>query len=66
MIFIADEKGNLLDFNDSATKIFGYSREELLKSSLSVLFYQEEEEKAFLEVSQPLTEHFNRNNRGSI
>ncbi len=49
MIFIADENGNLIDFNDSATKIFGYSREDLLKSSFSIFYYSEEEEKIFLD-----------------
>jgi PAS domain S-box-containing protein len=48
MIFISDEEGKLIDFNDSATKIFGYAREELLNSSLSILYYNREEGEDFL------------------
>src|SRR5207248_2540905 len=50
MIFISDEKGRFIDFNDSARRIFGYSREELLNSSLSILFYSKEDEKMFFDV----------------
>src|SRR5205823_4046768 len=49
MIFISDEKGNIINCNDSATRIFGYSKEELINSPFSVLCYNEREEQAFLD-----------------
>jgi len=33
-VFVVDEKGNYIDANNAATKITGYSREELLKMSI--------------------------------
>jgi PAS domain S-box-containing protein len=48
MIYITDERGNFIDFNDSAERIFGYSREELLNINARELYFNPEDRLAFL------------------
>ncbi len=38
VIFIADEKGNLIDINKSAERLFGYEKNELLTMNISEVF----------------------------
>jgi PAS domain S-box-containing protein len=49
MIYITDEKGNFLDFNESATRIFGYSREELLELNARQLYFNKDDRYTFLQ-----------------
>jgi PAS domain S-box-containing protein len=48
MIYITDEEGNFIDVNQSATRIFGYSKEEFQKLSASVLYFKAAERETFL------------------
>jgi PAS domain S-box-containing protein len=48
MIYITDERGNFIDFNDSAERIFGYSREELLNVNARELYFNPENRMSFL------------------
>lgn len=48
MIYITDEQGNFIDFNDSALRIFGYSHDEMSKLNARDLYYNKEDRMAFL------------------
>ena len=48
MIYITDKNGLFIDFNDSAQRIFGYSREEMLKLNAHELYYNNEDRNTFL------------------
>jgi len=48
MIYITDESGNFIDVNEMAMSIFGYTRDELLKLSATVLYFRDSDRKAFL------------------
>lgn len=50
MIYITDINGNFIDFNESAIRIFGYSREELLTLDAKELYYNQEDRFNFLEL----------------
>lgn len=43
VIYITDVFGNFMDLNDSAVKLFGYSKEELLALNMKGLFFDDEE-----------------------
>ena len=49
MIYLSDVSGSLLDFNKSAMRIFGYSRDELLAINVSDLYYQSSDRQLFLD-----------------
>jgi PAS domain S-box-containing protein len=49
VIYVTDTEGNILDFNDSATKLFGYTREELLNIKAGRLYANENDRKRFEE-----------------
>lgn len=49
MIYITDLDGNFIDFNDSATRIFGYSREELLKMNAKHLYDNPQDRLRFMD-----------------
>ena len=49
MIYLSDVSGRLLDFNKSAMRIFGYSRDELLAINVSDLYYQSSDRQLFLD-----------------
>lgn len=48
MIYITDSDGKFIDVNESASRILGYSREELLQMRARDLFNSEEERRSFL------------------
>jgi PAS domain S-box-containing protein len=50
MIYITDEDGNFIAVNDSCLRIFGYTREELLKMNSKELYADAEDRKLFMEV----------------
>jgi PAS domain S-box-containing protein len=52
MIYITNETGDFLEFNESATRIFGYSREEFQKLNASELYKNPSDRNAFLETIQ--------------
>lgn len=47
MIYITDAEGNFIDFNDSASVIFGYAPEELKKLNAKKLYENEADRKLF-------------------
>jgi PAS domain S-box-containing protein len=49
MIYITDEHGNFIDYNDSASRIFGYSKEEMGKLNARDLYYNKEDRILFLQ-----------------
>lgn len=49
MIYITDENGAFLNFNDSAFRIFGYNREELTNLNAAELYYNKEDRLVFIE-----------------
>lgn len=49
MIYITNDHGDLIEFNDSATRILGYSREELQKLNVSDLYYSAVDRNTFIE-----------------
>jgi PAS domain S-box-containing protein len=49
MIYITDEEGNFVDVNGSATRIFGYTKDEFKNLSASTLYYRESDRKKFLD-----------------
>src|SRR4051812_10755416 len=48
MIYITDKNGLFIDFNDSAERIFGYSREELLQLQAKDLYFNNDDRITFL------------------
>lgn len=50
VIYITDKDGNILDINDSATRLLGYTREELLKLNARTLYVNENDRKRFEEL----------------
>ena len=46
-IFVCTPKGKFIDFNDSATDLFNYSREELMQLNFFHLFFDEGEKQRF-------------------
>jgi PAS domain S-box-containing protein len=49
MIYITDEEGKFIDFNDSAVRIFGYSREELFNLHAIDLYDSKDDRQKFLD-----------------
>jgi PAS domain S-box-containing protein len=49
VIYITNQEGNIVDINQSATKLFGYSREELLNMNARKLYVNENDRKRFEE-----------------
>ncbi len=49
MIYITDEKGDFIDFNDSALRIFGYTRGELLNLNARDLYFSKDDRYKFLQ-----------------
>lgn len=49
VIYITNKEGYFIDFNDSATRLFGYSREELFKLNVTQLYANIEDRKKFEE-----------------
>lgn len=49
VIYITSKDGKILDINDSAVKLFGYSREELLNLNVKALYANEEDRNIFTE-----------------
>lgn len=43
VIYISTPDGRLVDFNESAINLFGYSREELLQTNISKLYYNQQD-----------------------
>lgn len=50
VIYITDTEGRILDMNPSATRLFGYSREELLKLNTRQLYADEKDRNIFEEL----------------
>jgi PAS domain S-box-containing protein len=48
MIYITNEKGDFIDCNESATRIFGYSHEEMMSLNAIELYNNKEDRKTFL------------------
>jgi PAS domain S-box-containing protein len=49
VIYISDQEGRLIDINQSAERLFGYSHDELLNLNASELYYDKEDRKKFIE-----------------
>jgi PAS domain S-box-containing protein len=49
MIYITDEHGNFIDFNESASRIFGYTRNELLNLNARELYFNRDDRYNFLQ-----------------
>lgn len=49
VIYITDKEGNIIDINPSATRLFGYTRDELLKMNARKLYANENDRKRFEE-----------------
>ena len=49
MIYITSDAGEFIEFNESASRIFGYSRQELFKLSLRELFFVPEDQQILID-----------------
>jgi PAS domain S-box-containing protein len=49
VIYITNKKGDIIDINESATVMFGYSREELLRMNAKSLYANEQDRLRFME-----------------
>lgn len=47
VIYLSNSNGDILDINDSAVRLFGYSKNELLKLNASQLYWNQEDRKTF-------------------
>lgn len=52
MIYITDFDGNFIDFNDSAMRIFGYTREEFYELNAANLYENKEDRRKFQDAMQ--------------
>lgn len=49
VIYLSDKRGNIIDINKSAERLFGYSREEMLSMNTTALYENEKDREKFIE-----------------